>query len=298
MIDNKKVVAIVTAREGSKGLPNKNFMSFNGKPLFIWSVEAAMKSKYIDMVVIAGGGDRVWDTYQEYVSSPSFTVYKNSGSRGNFPIYYFRSKESMSDTSKNEEALIETIESIEENFNEDFLYGQKHRVSPMTLKTDPSRMNPHTREVFIPSLAEVVSYKNFKADIVVNLQPTSPYRKNGFIDDCLETYINNGHDSLLAAGEVTPFLWGLNKGKWEFKVDCGACNRKMRQALTPEELLYHDSGSIYVTDREVLFKTGCRVGDNPYIYATEGLSSMQIDSELDFKMFEILIKEIHGNNST
>lgn len=45
MIDN--ITAIITARGGSKRLPGKNIMLFNGKPLIAWTIEAALKSKSI-----------------------------------------------------------------------------------------------------------------------------------------------------------------------------------------------------------------------------------------------------------
>jgi N-acylneuraminate cytidylyltransferase/CMP-N,N'-diacetyllegionaminic acid synthase len=53
MIQGKQVLAIIPARSGSKGLPNKNILDFLGKPLLAWSVEASIKSKYIDKTIIS-----------------------------------------------------------------------------------------------------------------------------------------------------------------------------------------------------------------------------------------------------
>ena len=53
MIGNKKVLAVILARKGSKGIPGKNFRDLLGKPLFLWSVEAALQSKYIDDVFLS-----------------------------------------------------------------------------------------------------------------------------------------------------------------------------------------------------------------------------------------------------
>ena len=50
MIGNKKILAIVTARKGSKGIPCKNYRDLFGKPLFVWSMLAGMDSKYVDMI--------------------------------------------------------------------------------------------------------------------------------------------------------------------------------------------------------------------------------------------------------
>jgi CMP-N-acetylneuraminic acid synthetase len=48
MINKKRILAIVPARSGSKGLKNKNFKILNKKPLFAHPLTALKKSKYID----------------------------------------------------------------------------------------------------------------------------------------------------------------------------------------------------------------------------------------------------------
>ncbi len=53
MIGNKRVLALIPARSGSKGLPNKNIRVLLGKPLLAWPVEAARESAYVDRVVLS-----------------------------------------------------------------------------------------------------------------------------------------------------------------------------------------------------------------------------------------------------
>lgn len=53
MINDKKVLALITARGGSKGLPRKNILEVHGKPLIVWSIETAKKSKYIDRLIVS-----------------------------------------------------------------------------------------------------------------------------------------------------------------------------------------------------------------------------------------------------
>ena len=43
-----KILVLIPARSGSKGIPNKNIKDFCGKPLLSWSIEQASKSKYKD----------------------------------------------------------------------------------------------------------------------------------------------------------------------------------------------------------------------------------------------------------
>lgn len=52
MIESKKVLAVIPARGGSKSIPNKNLCRINGKPLIAYSIIQAVKSKYVDKVMV------------------------------------------------------------------------------------------------------------------------------------------------------------------------------------------------------------------------------------------------------
>ena len=47
------MIAIVPARGGSKGLPGKNIKDLLGKPMIVYTIEEALKSKYITEVIIS-----------------------------------------------------------------------------------------------------------------------------------------------------------------------------------------------------------------------------------------------------
>ena len=53
MIEKKKVLAIIPARGGSKGIPRKNIIKIEGKPLIQYTIDAAKASKYIDEVHVS-----------------------------------------------------------------------------------------------------------------------------------------------------------------------------------------------------------------------------------------------------
>lgn len=53
MINDKKILAIIPARGGSKRLPRKNVLPLGGKPLIQWTIEAALSSSYIDDVFVS-----------------------------------------------------------------------------------------------------------------------------------------------------------------------------------------------------------------------------------------------------
>jgi pseudaminic acid cytidylyltransferase len=48
-----KPICIIPARGGSKRIPRKNILSFNGKPLIAWSIETAIKSQIFSKVVVS-----------------------------------------------------------------------------------------------------------------------------------------------------------------------------------------------------------------------------------------------------
>lgn len=53
MINDKKVVGIIPARGGSKGIPRKNIKLLAGKPLITWTIEEAKKSQYLDRFILS-----------------------------------------------------------------------------------------------------------------------------------------------------------------------------------------------------------------------------------------------------
>lgn len=48
-----KAVAIITARGGSKRMPGKNIRSFLGKPIIVYTIEAALKSGIFEEVMVS-----------------------------------------------------------------------------------------------------------------------------------------------------------------------------------------------------------------------------------------------------
>ena len=48
-----QIYAVIPARSGSKGVPNKNVKMFAGRPLMAYSIAAAQKSNLIDRVIVS-----------------------------------------------------------------------------------------------------------------------------------------------------------------------------------------------------------------------------------------------------
>lgn len=62
----KTFLAIIPARGGSKRLPRKNVLELATKPLIAWSIEAGLKSKYIDNVLVTSDDNEILDISKQF----------------------------------------------------------------------------------------------------------------------------------------------------------------------------------------------------------------------------------------
>ncbi|GEN26709.1 hypothetical protein HVA01_03550 [Halovibrio variabilis] len=65
MYNGKKILALITARGGSKGIPGKNIKPLAGKPLINWTIESGLKSRYIDRLILSSDSDEIITTAQK-----------------------------------------------------------------------------------------------------------------------------------------------------------------------------------------------------------------------------------------
>ena len=54
----EKILAIIPARSGSKGLKDKNIKMMNGKPLIAYTIEAAQNSKIFEDIIISTDSEK------------------------------------------------------------------------------------------------------------------------------------------------------------------------------------------------------------------------------------------------
>ena len=67
-----KNIAIIPARSGSKGLKDKNIRLLNGKPLLSYTIEAALKSKCFDVVMVSTDSKKYAKIAMEYGAEVPF----------------------------------------------------------------------------------------------------------------------------------------------------------------------------------------------------------------------------------
>ena len=72
MYNNKRFLAIIPARSGSKGLTDKNIKSLNGKPVLSYTIEVAKKSGIFDNIVVSTDSEEYADIAKKYGANIPF----------------------------------------------------------------------------------------------------------------------------------------------------------------------------------------------------------------------------------
>jgi CMP-N-acetylneuraminic acid synthetase len=60
------ILGVIPARGGSKGIPRKNLKKLCGKPLVVWTIEAAKKSKLLDRFVVSTEDEEIAEVSRKY----------------------------------------------------------------------------------------------------------------------------------------------------------------------------------------------------------------------------------------
>ena len=88
-----KNIGIITARSGSKGLPDKNILDLNGHPLMYYTIKAALKSGCFDTVMVSTDSEKYAD------------IAKSCGAE----VPFLRSEELSSDTAGSWDVVREVL---------------------------------------------------------------------------------------------------------------------------------------------------------------------------------------------
>lgn len=72
MYKGKKILALIPARGGSKGLLRKNIRPLLEKPLIAWSIEQALASKYVDKVIVSTDDEEIAEISKNYGAEVPF----------------------------------------------------------------------------------------------------------------------------------------------------------------------------------------------------------------------------------
>jgi CMP-N-acetylneuraminic acid synthetase len=72
MYNGKRIIGLVPARGGSKGLPRKNIRQLLGKPLIAWTIEQALASSYLDKIIISTDDEEIAAVARQYGAEVPF----------------------------------------------------------------------------------------------------------------------------------------------------------------------------------------------------------------------------------
>lgn len=72
MKTNKRIIAVIPARGGSKRIPKKNIVDFQGKPLIAWTIEAAKQSNLFDKIVVSTDSEEIAEVSRKYGAEVPF----------------------------------------------------------------------------------------------------------------------------------------------------------------------------------------------------------------------------------
>ena len=68
----KRVLRVITARGGSKGLPRKNILQIAGKPLIAYTIDAALGASFLDRVVVSTDDEEIAKVARQYGADVPF----------------------------------------------------------------------------------------------------------------------------------------------------------------------------------------------------------------------------------
>ncbi len=131
-------------------------------------------------------------------------------------------------------------------------------------------------------------------DLVVFLQPTSPFRLPNDIDNTVELLMKENADSAFSS-QVEHFTgrWRIGSDSKVMPINYQLDQRPRRQDY-PVELV--ENGSIYVFRPEMFWKNGSRLGGEIVSYGMSPLRSLQIDAEVDLKTLEAIMEAAQREN--
>ncbi len=96
MYNDKRILAVIPARGGSKGIPHKNIISLCRKPLISYTIETSKNSRYIDYIMVSTDDEEIAKVSKKYGAD----------------IPFMRPAELASDTSKTVDVVIHVIDEL------------------------------------------------------------------------------------------------------------------------------------------------------------------------------------------
>lgn len=186
----KKVLAIIPARGGSKGLPRKNIKELEGKHLIGYAIEGARGSKYIDRVIVSTEDSEIAQISKMYGAE----------------VPYLRPQILAGDSSLIIDVVLNMLEYLSKN------EGYIPYYVLLLQATSPLRTSIHIDEAIEKLLAS-------KYDGIVSVceAEINPYWTNIFVGDKLEYFLEAG--KLITKRQDLPLVYRNNGAIYMVKTE-------------------------------------------------------------------------------
>ena len=160
-----------------------------------------------------------------------------------------------------------------------------HRPSELASDTAPSE------SALMHVLEDLEKHdQHYKADVVVFLQATSPYRLPADIDGAVNLLLTKEYDSVFSAyAEHFTGRWEIDRSGSAKPLNFNPLNRPRRQDRPVE---WVENGSIYVFKPDILQSKGVRMGGRIGVYMMPVERSWQIDTLEDLSFIEKLMSHV------
>nr|WP_317331743.1 acylneuraminate cytidylyltransferase family protein [uncultured Romboutsia sp.] len=207
---DSKVLAIIPARSGSKGIIDKNIINLNGKPLIAYSIDASLGSKYIDKVVVTTDCEEIANVAREYGAE----------------VPFLRPHDLASDTAKTIDVVIHCIEEMKK-------LGEEYDYMVLLQPTQPLRQSWHIDEAI-----ELILEKSEEALVSISKVKDHPI--------LMRTIDKNGHAVNLLEGSSTKRRQDFQDF---YKVNGAIYINKINENLHNETSL-NDNKLVYIMDKK------------------------------------------------
>ena len=145
MINKKKIVALIPARSGSKGLKNKNILNLKGNPLIHYPITAAKDSLYVDRIIVSTDSEKIAD------------IAKTHGAE----VPFLRPLNLASDTTTSSEVIIHMLETLNTELADFEYLILLEPTSPLTTGNDIDRalieLDSNNKFTALTSVAKIES---------------------------------------------------------------------------------------------------------------------------------------------
>jgi CMP-N,N'-diacetyllegionaminic acid synthase len=144
--------------------------------------------------------------------------------------------------------------------------------------------------IYQHAIRHLEKMENYRPETIVILQPTSPLRIVEDIDRAIEGFLEAKYDSIVSVCEVEhPLHWMYTLAGNRLKPVIKDGENVTRRQDAPK--VYRLNGAVYVTSREIIMKENRLLGRDTRAQIMPLERSIDIDTELDFKLADLLMRE-------